>query len=402
MNSLHMPLQMPYCISDFILDSFRGKTIRDIVGDRGYVDEIENNLGTFLRITNGFGSTTNVLPITKQELLFFEKFINRNLSLINGVSKNKEIQFRKRNLNKIEDFIGLSLKKYDNAHELINLIKCRNISQLKQRRSIKDEDILYCSEPNKLLFLDIETTGQSNSEIFLIGLCYFQYNEKLNNDEIISELLFAREIVEEAALLKYFIDLLPRFNTIITYNGKTFDIPFIIDRIGTLLEMDDIKDCYNSFKSPLYNEKTEINNKSEINSKTHISSSYDMIKSIFNNLIHLDLYFAVRKTYKDLFTNFKLTTVERELIDFHRKEHLPSGDVPSVYLDWVENNDKFAGGIYKVLEHNYFDIINLIKIMKEWISTKIEELSKETAKKIDQNLVCRKVYAKLIDDYFIL
>lgn len=77
--------------------------------------------------------------------------------------------------------------------------------------------------PNSLYF-DIETTGfikQANSNLYMIGMFYLE-NEILNYI-----FLFANEDNEEALLLHKFNEILKDFNTIVTFNGNTFDIPYI-------------------------------------------------------------------------------------------------------------------------------------------------------------------------------
>ena len=85
------------------------------------------------------------------------------------------------------------------------------------------------------------------SVVFLIGIGYLKKdeNEKLN---FTTELLFAREIAEEPAILKYFTEILPKFKMLVTYNGKSFDIPFLRERIAALFEPEDISDVYGFFK----------------------------------------------------------------------------------------------------------------------------------------------------------
>lgn len=82
------------------------------------------------------------------------------------------------------------------------------------------------AESSKTLFLDIETTGLSRNtdHIFLIGcLCF---------DDAVATMRqwFADKTSDESEMLKDFMSFASRFNTIVTYNGERFDIPFIAAR----------------------------------------------------------------------------------------------------------------------------------------------------------------------------
>ena len=74
-------------------------------------------------------------------------------------------------------------------------------------------------------FIDIETTGLSRSKnmIYLIGLLYFDFTQ---NAWVLNQ-YFANNMDKEGALLKEFISNISKFDHIITYNGNSFDLPFI-------------------------------------------------------------------------------------------------------------------------------------------------------------------------------
>lgn len=73
------------------------------------------------------------------------------------------------------------------------------------------------------LFFDIETTGFSpaRSQLYLIG-CATRKADVLCIDQF-----FAESADEEAAVLSAFLSLLAQFDTIITFNGSGFDIPYL-------------------------------------------------------------------------------------------------------------------------------------------------------------------------------
>ncbi|MBQ7584294.1 MAG: ribonuclease H-like domain-containing protein [Lachnospiraceae bacterium] len=82
------------------------------------------------------------------------------------------------------------------------------------------------SEPSSVLFLDIETTGLSpvNSQVYLIGTAC------LSDDRLYIRQFFAEDTSREKEILKAFSEYLQSFDTIITFNGNKFDIPFLEKR----------------------------------------------------------------------------------------------------------------------------------------------------------------------------
>ncbi|MBD3353220.1 MAG: hypothetical protein GF364_17200 [Candidatus Lokiarchaeota archaeon] len=344
---------MPYFVSDAVLDRYRNKNLFEIFDN---VELIENELGQFLKIVDPFDTINQSEYISHKELKVFEYLTNRKLSLIYGIANKSCKHLRKKNIHRIADLVGLSNKNYLEAGELSTLISCKDVENLKRNRNFKDEDLLFCTKPEDIVFLDIETTGQLNAEIFLIGIGYFILLEE-QQYEFKTELLFAREISEEPAVLKYFLDMIPRFKMMVTYNGKLFDIPFIMNRLKQLLDIEDIK--------PVYDVTCEKEDESSVHD--------DMIESIFARLIHLDLYFVVQRAYRKMLPNYRLVTVEEYILGKKRNEHLPSADVPTVYVDWINKPEEYFGGLYKIIEHNFYDVINLELILKEWIQTKLQE-----------------------------
>lgn len=77
-----------------------------------------------------------------------------------------------------------------------------------------------------MLLFDIETTGLSASDhfIYCIGCSW------LSDDKIQIQLLFADDQADEPAVLEQFSALTASHPTVISFNGTTFDIPFVRKR----------------------------------------------------------------------------------------------------------------------------------------------------------------------------
>lgn len=81
-----------------------------------------------------------------------------------------------------------------------------------------------------MLFFDIETTGLSAARdpVYCIGCGY------KDGGSLTTELLFAESAAEEPQIIRAFQERLSGFPTVITFNGSTFDIPFLKKRAALL------------------------------------------------------------------------------------------------------------------------------------------------------------------------
>lgn len=84
--------------------------------------------------------------------------------------------------------------------------------------------------PKSSLFFDIETTGFSpqSSFLFLIGMLY-QENDCWKLTQLLAE-----EPEDECLLLRIFLETADRYETLIHFNGSTFDLPYLIKKAQIL------------------------------------------------------------------------------------------------------------------------------------------------------------------------
>lgn len=82
---------------------------------------------------------------------------------------------------------------------------------------------------DKILFLDIETTGLSpaSSQLYLIGIAYYQ------DQAWQIEQWFAQTQNEESELLAKLAETLPHYELMIHFNGDRFDIPYLQQKAKT-------------------------------------------------------------------------------------------------------------------------------------------------------------------------
>jgi uncharacterized protein YprB with RNaseH-like and TPR domain len=187
----------------------------------------------------------------------------------------------------------------------------KTISSLARDDRLKEIDI------NKTIFLDTETTGLAGGAgtyIFLVGVGYFE------GDQFCVRQYFMRDYNEERALLSALNDLLSNFKAVVTYNGKTFDLPLMESRyIMSGMKMS-LKDPY-----------------------------------------HFDLLYPARRLWKRRLESCSLSSVEREILKVIRDDDVPGYLIPEIYFRYLRTKD--ARAIKQVFEHNLQDILSLVALV---------------------------------------
>lgn len=170
----------------------------------------------------------------------------------------------------------------------------------------------------KICFMDIETTGLNRSihSIYLIGIIFF--DEKINNWKIIQ--LFANELKDEAEVILEAYNIMLNFDLIVNYNGSSFDIPFINNKLA------------------FYKTGLSIN----------IDKSFDLYSIIKSNKNILAL------------KNYRLKTIE-EYLGIYRKDSLSGKECIDLYFDYLISGNISAKDA--ILLHNYEDLYYLLDIM---------------------------------------
>ena len=174
-----------------------------------------------------------------------------------------------------------------------------------------------CSHPDldreRIVFLDTETTGvQGGAGMcpFLIGVGFFE------GDVFRVVQYFIRDFDEEPSMLLALGELLARFDLIVTYNGRTFDLPLVENR------------CVLS-----------------------------RLERPFGHLAHFDLLFMARRLWRAGHGSCRLTALEEKLIGFQRGPDIHGSMIPQVYFDYVHSSD--ARRLRSVFSHNVYDILSL-------------------------------------------
>lgn len=167
--------------------------------------------------------------------------------------------------------------------------------------------------PERWAFLDTETTGLaggSGTYAFLIGV------GRITPGGFQLRQFFMRDYGEEASLLAALAEHLAEFDVLITYNGRTFDVPLLETRYRMA-----------RFRPP------------------------------FERLAHVDLLFGSRRLWKLRFDSCRLVELERQILGVERQGDLPGEMIPYVYFEYVRSRE--AARVVPILHHNAIDILTL-------------------------------------------
>ncbi|WP_105616072.1 ribonuclease H-like domain-containing protein [Vallitalea okinawensis] len=170
-------------------------------------------------------------------------------------------------------------------------------------------------ENEDVIFFDIETTGfhRDYSQLYLLGYVYFEKNVWYVEQHL------AENPSEELEILKALYQLIKDKAVVITYNGDSFDFPYV----------------------------------------NHKLSSYELPP--VDNYMSIDIYKDVKK-YKTFLglENYKLKTIEK-LVGIYREDPYTGGDLIEQYKIYTQTKDSDLE--YNLLLHNKEDMIALLDLM---------------------------------------
>lgn len=132
--------------------------------------------------------------------------------------------------------------------------------------------------------------------------------------------------------------LLPNYKCFITYNGKSFDIPYLANRFLYFFE-----------KNPMIFPD---------------NPPYQTINTRFH---HVDLYHNCRRKYKDDFERFTLPFIEEHLLNKKRKNDINGSMIYTCYRKYLKDPRTYSGLIKKCINHNFLDINSMPFILQKLI-----------------------------------
>lgn len=168
-------------------------------------------------------------------------------------------------------------------------------------------------DPRRTMLLDIETGGLAGAPVFLIGVV-------LADQQPLRVLqLLARDYPEEEAILRAVAELAAERDMWVTFNGKSFDEPFLRDRATV-------------HRVPLPAPR-----------------------------VHVDLLHAARRAWRHRVPDCRLVTLEQHILNRPRIGDVPSCDVPDLFHHFMRTGN--AAPLRPVLEHNRIDLVSCAELL---------------------------------------
>ena len=173
-------------------------------------------------------------------------------------------------------------------------------------------------DPRQALFLDTETTGLAGGTgtyAFLVGLGFF------TSTHFVVKQLLMRDYNEELALLYLLDQELKGKDSIVSFNGKTFDLPllqtrFTISRLG--------------FEGA-------------------------------GKKKHVDLLHMSRRLWKHKLDSCSLSSLEAHILGVRRVDDIPGYEIPARYFEFLQTGD--GSLLQNIVEHNVIDIVSMATLL---------------------------------------
>ena len=198
--------------------------------------------------------------------------------------------------------------------------------------------------PESMVFLDTETSGLAGGTgtfAFLIGA------GRYTQDGFHLAQFFMRDPLEEPSMLLALEDFLAPCQTIVSFNGKAFDVPLL-----------DTRYTLQGWKSP------------------------------FKNLGHVDLLHLSRRLWRDRLPSRTLANLEVQILHTARTdEEIPGWMIPQIYFDYLRDGD--ARPLQRVFYHNSMDVVSLAALLNHTSSLLEDPFSQPTNEYIDLAAVGR-------------
>ncbi|MFO7792200.1 MAG: ribonuclease H-like domain-containing protein [Candidatus Saliniplasma sp.] len=295
-----------------LISKHKGECLEDLVQG----DIKENKQGTFYELREEIDIKLDIVNGNSVERELFS-----DLKLIPGIGKKTEKKLKN---NGIQNQQGLKDNERfrDHVNEMIDEIESRDLYRLQQRvekyyplNHPLNRKLMGLTEKENLLFFDIETMGLRYCPVFLIGIgTYSDGNLKVKQ-------LLARNLKEEKAVIREFLDISERYDCFVSFNGRSFDSRFISERM----------------------------------------KNHDLVGNL--DKPHFDvLHFSKGMWRNDNdIPNHRLGTLEKHVLNKERENDVSSAMVPQFYKIYLKKRN--PGPLIPILEHNKEDIVSLAQLL---------------------------------------
>lgn len=300
----------PQNLKEKLLEDYEDKSLEDL--ENG--EEINTTYGSCYRFTTREKLKIKTLPKNRVNQCLID-----DLKLIKGIGESKERKLKGEGYRSLKDLTEHPVYSQD-ACDFLNHMETEDISIISEwvssRYSSSHRHNLLLSSlsgTENMLFMDIETLGLKEVPLILIGIA------EASQDGLIINQYLLRDLKEERAVLDSFMSHQNTDNVYVTFNGRSFDVPFIRSRMR------------------YYGMKNRINSQ------------------------HLDLLHFSRRQWRNQLPNCRLQTLEKHLFGVERCDDVPSSQVPEFYLTYRKTGN--IGPLVPIIEHNREDVVTLARIL---------------------------------------
>jgi uncharacterized protein len=284
-------------------------------------DVVENDFGSCYRLTATARGALRRGDAgkTRQDLL-------GSVDLVRGIRDKTRTRLEKQGFKTLADlenhprFCGESKR----VRELLEAGSTEELTEVIGARLSKSHpSVLGLSglhDDADFLFLDLETMGLfAGQPLVVAGLARLK-----PDNTILVEQYVVRDFPDELALLHEVNRQVASHRVMVTYNGKSFDLPFLTGR-----------------------------------------SAYYGI-GLKPPGVHFDLLHFCRRAYRGALDGCSLRSIEQTILGISRETDLPGELVPEFYYEYLRTGN--AGFLKPIVDHNRQDVVSLINVFSELVT----------------------------------
>ncbi|MEJ2242197.1 MAG: ribonuclease H-like domain-containing protein [Candidatus Bathyarchaeota archaeon] len=296
---------------------FEGKKLEDSIAGK----VVSNDQGECYEISEKCSTIFNRKSFEESRQLIIS-----NLKILYGIGPVWEQRLKEKGYKTIEDLQNHPIWK-KSARVFMKIIETKDVGLIQNFLwgcLPKSDPLLhflsgFCDNDEDFAIIDIETLGLSERPIVLLGIAHPDKNQVCTKQYLL------RDIQDEPSAIWSLVSQLESNHIMITYNGRSFDIPYIKQRLAY----------------------------------------YGLDASLENP--HFDLLHFTRRALRHKLKDCRLDTVETYL-GIKRDIDIPGALVPQFYDTYLKT--KNVGPLVAIVEHNKQDLVSLgtlfSRLFEEW------------------------------------
>ncbi len=272
-------------------------------------------------VTNGAGSAFVIrsrqpLEQVQVDTERYVRALEHDLTLVRGIGQATERRLNARGYATLQDLARHPRFRLPAARVTRTIRTCipSEVMELAGSRHSRSHPLVLGAagfhEPEDYCFFDIETLGLFSRPIILVGVGTLE-----GRHLAISQYLLRSIDEEPAALLESVSHLSGDRPALVTYNGKSFDLPYLQDRL-----------------------------------------SYYGLGTV-SCIPHFDLLHFTRSWWRDRYPSLRLSALEKAVFGIDREGDVPGQMVPEFYETYLRTGN--CGPLVPIVDHNRQDVSSL-------------------------------------------